>query len=183
MRVYTFTTGVSNNRGESNPGYKGDDAGYGAIHIWVRRRKFKPELCERCGLAPSADLANKTNMYLRDLSDWEYLCRKCHMDSDGRNNFLRESGRSRKRPERECAHCKKMFWSPKDNLFCSRACSGQSRHKLDVTVQRTCSLCGKNFEVVNPQRSGRLNQKYCSRRCGITAGWVQRKENRACAIS
>ena len=93
------------NSGENNPSFKGDKAGYGAIHAWVRRRKIKPELCEKCKIEPPRDLANKSGKYLRDLYDWEYLCRRCHMNSDDRNEQLRQSGKSRKIPSRLCIGC------------------------------------------------------------------------------
>lgn len=63
-----------------------DNAGYNATHTWVRNRKIKPDFCEECGIAPPFDLANINGKYLRDLKDWQYLCRKCHQISDGRIN-------------------------------------------------------------------------------------------------
>ena len=44
------------NSGENNPSFKGDKAGYGAIHAWVRRRKIKPELCEKCKIEPPRNI-------------------------------------------------------------------------------------------------------------------------------
>lgn len=111
------------NSGESNPSFKGSEAGYGAIHAWVRRRKIKPELCEECQSEPPRDLANTSGKYLRDLSDWRYLCRRCHMNSDNRNNQLRESGQSRKLPSKICIQCESVFHSEqKDAKFCNRKC-------------------------------------------------------------
>ena len=111
------------NWGERNPAYKGKEAGYGAIHRWVRRRKPMPEFCERCGTEPPRDLANKTGKYLRDLADWEYLCRRCHMDSDGRNQKLVESGKSRKASNKICRNCGAEFHPKrKTSEFCNRQC-------------------------------------------------------------
>jgi hypothetical protein len=61
-------THPSRNRGENNPSYKGDSAGYGAIHAWVRRRKIKPEFCEKCGIVPPRELQQNGagNLNLRD---------------------------------------------------------------------------------------------------------------------
>lgn len=73
---------------EKNPMWKGDKAGYDAIHIWVKRRKLKPKLCGVCKTKEPHDLANISQKYERDLDDWEYLCRKCHMQKDGRLNNL-----------------------------------------------------------------------------------------------
>ena len=113
------------NAGENNPSYKGEKAGYGAIHAWVRRRLPKPKKCQRCKWRPPADLANKSGKYLRDLIDWEYLCRKCHMDSDGRNERLRQSGKSRRLPMAICPICAQEYGATKNGQLlkhCSRAC-------------------------------------------------------------
>lgn len=71
-------------RDEEHHLWKGSTAGYGAIHSWVRRRKPKPYFCEQCGQAPPRDLANISQKYKRDVDDFEWLCRKCHMLKDGR---------------------------------------------------------------------------------------------------
>lgn len=75
---------------ENNSNWKGDDVRYSALHSWIKSRLKKPKLCQNCGEGIAFDLANKSNKYLRDLSDWWWLCRKCHMIIDGRMNvFLR----------------------------------------------------------------------------------------------
>lgn len=75
---------------DGNPMWRGDSAKKEAIHIWVKNRKPKPELCEKCHLRPPNDLANISGEYRRDVEDYQWLCRKCHMDSDGRYNNLRQ---------------------------------------------------------------------------------------------
>jgi hypothetical protein len=70
--------------GDKNPNWKGDGVTYRALHCWVRDHLPKPELCEICHSARPYDLANKSGKYLRDLSDWQYVCRRCHHLSDGR---------------------------------------------------------------------------------------------------
>ena len=70
--------------GGRNGMWKGDKAGIQAIHIWIRSRLGKPELCNRCHKSGWIDLANISQKYKRELTDWEFLCRKCHMESDGR---------------------------------------------------------------------------------------------------
>ena len=70
--------------GPKNPAWRGSAVKYDALHEWIRHRYVKPDLCECCYLAPPRDLANKSGNYLRELSDWQYLCRRCHMLSDGR---------------------------------------------------------------------------------------------------
>jgi len=70
--------------GKDSPNWKGDNVGYAGVHAYVRRLKKKPRLCELCNKREAYDLANISQEYKRDLSDWEWLCRKCHMKKDGR---------------------------------------------------------------------------------------------------
>lgn len=69
---------------EKHPLWKGNDVGYHALHQWVRTRLPKPGLCQICNKVPPHDMANISGRYLRDLKDWQYVCRKCHMLNDGR---------------------------------------------------------------------------------------------------
>lgn len=74
---------------EKNNNWKGDKAGYRALHIWVWKHKQKPEFCEECHRKRKLDLANKTGKYLRDIDDWRWLCRSCNMkDGIRRRNGL-----------------------------------------------------------------------------------------------
>lgn len=75
---------------EQNPMWKGDAVGNYALHDWIKSRLPKKELCEACRKKPPFDLANKSGLYLRDLKDWRWLCRKCHMISDGRLMNLKQ---------------------------------------------------------------------------------------------
>lgn len=75
---------VEKHLNENNSMWKGDRVGYGGIHEWVRRHKTKPSMCESCLISNPHDLANISQEYKRDVSDWEWLCRKCHMTKDGR---------------------------------------------------------------------------------------------------
>ncbi len=68
-----------------NPNWKGDQpVDMSSIHEWAKRRLAKPDLCMGCQRKVPLDLANISQLYKRDLSDWEWLCRRCHMDKDGR---------------------------------------------------------------------------------------------------
>jgi hypothetical protein len=55
-----------------------------AIHDWVRKFKVKTELCENCNLEKPYDLANISGEYKKDIKDYKWLCRRCHMKDDGR---------------------------------------------------------------------------------------------------
>jgi hypothetical protein len=74
--------------GEKNPQWKGNEVGYYALHDWIRRRKIKPELCEDCKNEPPYDLANISGKYLRDINDYKWVCRRCHMLEDGRGKDI-----------------------------------------------------------------------------------------------
>jgi hypothetical protein len=77
---------------EKNVNWKGDDVNKIALHDWVRRRKIKPEFCERCGKEPPRDLSNVSGEYHRDINDFEWLCRRCHMKYDGREYLMNNKG-------------------------------------------------------------------------------------------
>lgn len=64
-------------------GWKGDDAGYGAIHSWLYRNFGKPIECEKCGEKKRRiTWANKDHKYKRDRSEWMQLCYSCHKKHD-----------------------------------------------------------------------------------------------------
>ena len=75
---------------ENNPMWKGDKVGYAALHKWIKSRLPKPKFCQNCKKISPYDLANISQDYVRDLLDWEWLCRKCHMMGDGRIKNLKQ---------------------------------------------------------------------------------------------
>ena len=75
-------------KGKNNPNWKGDKVGYVGLHLWVKRRKPKPKFCQCCQTKAPIDLAVINNKYTRNLSDWWWVCRTCHMLKDGRMNNL-----------------------------------------------------------------------------------------------
>ena len=72
----------------NNPSWKGDKAGYGAIHDWVRRHKGTPNTCEHCGKTGLSGRrihwANIDKKYNRKLEDFIRLCVSCHNRYDER---------------------------------------------------------------------------------------------------
>lgn len=78
------------------------------------------------------DLANKSGKYLRDLSDWWYLCRKCHMTIDGRIEKVQIRMAASKIPIPPCYWCDKVFYRPSGQRtakFCSSVCFRQAGGK------------------------------------------------------
>lgn len=64
--------------------FKGDSVKYRGLHAWLVNNKQKPETCENCGASGRLEIANiNGHKYTRNLSDYMYLCVKCHRDLDG----------------------------------------------------------------------------------------------------
>lgn len=79
---------------ENNPVWKGDNVTFKSLHQWVRDNKPWTGICNNCNKkSKKLDAANISGKYLRDINDYKWLCRKCHMKEDGRieiakNNIL-----------------------------------------------------------------------------------------------
>ena len=74
--------------------WRGNDADVSSIHRWVKKQLTKPKHCTKCTTAEPADLTNispiyNPETYTRDLENWSWMCRSCHMQSDGRIHNLR----------------------------------------------------------------------------------------------
>jgi hypothetical protein len=69
--------------GEKAYNWKGENAKYGALHLWIRKNKPKPKLCEECHKEKRLTLANiKNHKYTRNPDDYKWLCFKCHRQLD-----------------------------------------------------------------------------------------------------
>lgn len=74
--------------GEKSSNWKGENAKHAAIHMWVRKYKGKPEICEHCGITRKKrrmEWANKDHKYRRNLDDYFSLCISCHKKYDSKN--------------------------------------------------------------------------------------------------
>lgn len=87
-RKLNLYAGSSN---EDNPNWKGNKVGYKGLHQWLRMHKPKVDLCESCKENPPFDLANISGEYKRELDNYEWLCRRCHMLKDGRLEVFRST--------------------------------------------------------------------------------------------
>jgi len=70
--------------------YKGDKAGYVAIHIWVKKHRGKAKICEHCGKNGKEwriEWANIDHEYRRNLDDYISLCVSCHSIYDRKYNW------------------------------------------------------------------------------------------------
>ncbi|WP_411102494.1 hypothetical protein [Streptomyces sp. cmx-4-9] len=70
--------------GENNPMWKGEAAGYQALHLRVESVRGKPNHCQKCGTSATDqryEWANLTGRY-GDVSDYQRLCVPCHRKLD-----------------------------------------------------------------------------------------------------
>lgn len=70
---------------EKSFAWKGNDVGYGGVHMWVKKWLGKPNKCSVCGkvgYGRQMHWANKDHKYRRDLTDWLRLCVECHRKYD-----------------------------------------------------------------------------------------------------
>lgn len=72
---------------EKNTNWKGEQAGYTAIHSWIKRRKPLTGVCLWCRSKRYTELANLDYEYTRDLDTWAELCAPCHKTYDRQNNW------------------------------------------------------------------------------------------------
>ena len=93
----SFKKGHKLNKGVKNPNWKGDNAGYGSKHDWLKVRYGKPKYCEHCSTtkAKKYEWANVSGKYLRDRGDWIRLCTSCHRKFDNHSIKMWETRRSK----------------------------------------------------------------------------------------
>lgn len=87
-----------NQKNENNRNWKGDKAGYKAVHLWVRSHLEKPTLCPMCKKIPPREVANLDGKYSRDLSTWKWLCRSCHLRMD---NVAKKAWETKRKNKKE----------------------------------------------------------------------------------
>jgi hypothetical protein len=81
-------------RNEKGHNWKGNLVGNNGLHAWIKRYKIKPNSCEKCNtLTNRLDCCNISGVYKRDINDFKWLCRRCHMNEDGRLDKLKQNKR------------------------------------------------------------------------------------------
>lgn len=94
--------------------WKGEDAGYVAIHLWLTKHYYKGDHCEHCGTTTFSRLewSNISGKYHRDRADWQVLCPSCHRKFDGSNMcknghlYTQDNTYINCRGHRECRICR-----------------------------------------------------------------------------
>ena len=79
--------------GNKNPNWKSGKIHLAPLHQWVHRNKPMSDKCENCGRHKKLDAANISGTYKRDINDFRWLCRSCHMMEDGRIKNLKQYAR------------------------------------------------------------------------------------------
>lgn len=82
---------------EKSANWKGDNIGIDALHYRIKQLHPKPTSCEYCNKPKKLDLHNVSGEYKEILSDWVWICRKCHIELDGRLKKLHDKLPNRKR--------------------------------------------------------------------------------------
>lgn len=68
--------------GEKSGCWKGNKAGYSALHSYVRKYKPKVVKCEICGNVRKLYASHINHNYSRDLDEYRWLCCPCHKKYD-----------------------------------------------------------------------------------------------------
>ena len=70
--------------GEEARQWKGADAGYAAIHMWIKKYWGAPDHCDICGckVATRFEWCNIDKQYRRGREDWFQACTSCHRRYD-----------------------------------------------------------------------------------------------------
>lgn len=84
-RETEFINGQTSN--DKNVNWRGELAGYTALHSWVKRRKPLTGRCEWCQSLRYTEMANLDYEYTRDLETWAELCAPCHKSYDRQNGW------------------------------------------------------------------------------------------------
>lgn len=81
-------------KGERNGQWTGDAASWNAGHLRALRLYPDPGPCAKCGRKPAERHHKDGNHANNDPSNIEFLCRRCHMEADGRLDRLRAMARA-----------------------------------------------------------------------------------------
>jgi hypothetical protein len=78
------------NHGAHNGMWKGNDAGYFALHRRIESLYGKPKKCSFCGttIAKIYEWANISGKYKQNMNDYVRLCRSCHRKLDKKYDNL-----------------------------------------------------------------------------------------------
>jgi hypothetical protein len=114
---------------ENHPLWRGVNASQNNKRKRARTR-WELTLCEKCG-SPATDRHHKTgNLDDCSKNEIQILCRKCHMEIDGRLNLLIKKAKNRPSPriKKPCVNCGDNFFPLRKGL-CHKCNEYLRRHK------------------------------------------------------
>lgn len=181
---------------------------YAYLHELLRIRLMQkiPLVCTFCGSTDCVELANlNDHVYSTDISDYTFLCRKCHIAFDGRLNNLKQGEKAimeydPNATERRCVRChvvKPVALISCNGSYC-KDCDNQihkerlrrsgncSVLKLRGDIARgvrTCKDCGYEKPLENFVKNGKFVRTLCkpcyrTYRNGINAANKERVDTR-----
>ena len=64
--------------------WKGEQAGYIAIHMWIKKHWGRPDHCDMCYCESASryEWCNRDKLYRRIRGDWLQMCPSCHRKYD-----------------------------------------------------------------------------------------------------
>lgn len=73
-------------KGNEHRHWRGENASISRKHTWIRENKIKPEKCPKCRNDKKLELSfdHSLGEATRNINDYQYLCKKCHMKRDKR---------------------------------------------------------------------------------------------------
>lgn len=123
------------------PWFKGEAAGYRAVHTWINKHFPKCQVCAVCGGEGATDYALiHGQTYSRRREDYIELCRRCHVMYDGTGGSRWRGRTTRANPPKgeqppACGCCcgEKVSWSRKHgrwNRFAAGHYTGDARRAV-----------------------------------------------------
>jgi len=112
---------------EDNPNWKGNKISIGGMHARLKRYYGESKKCSNCGTldAKRYDWANISGEYKNEYSDYERLCRSCHVKKD--KNWIKKENNIYKKYDytlsAKCKKCNIIFKCKSyDRQYCSKNC-------------------------------------------------------------
>lgn len=119
--------------GKNNPSWKGDNAGYKAIHEWLRKNFGSANRCENKNCDKTSKnfhwAKKKRKKYTHDRNAFIQLCVKCHKKYDYKKDTSKKISDSKKGI--------KVFWKNPDEVKkkLSEKASLRRRNKLGMFIK------------------------------------------------
>ena len=160
-----------NIKNDRAPWFKGDAAGVGALHTYVRKYFPKSGVCEECGKRTSRTeyALIKGRQYSRDRSDYRELCKLCHNRYDEISDKRWRGVVTARQVAGEAPSCRcgcgdqvtwdyshRRWFAYKSGHRQPAASSAQRAPRMRLAI--TCEHCGNQFK-------GRVDAQFCSKAC------------------